>query len=73
MVIGVEPDPALLPDARARHGDATVRRGSAEHLPLPDGAVDVVHARFAYFFPSPSNNCDPGLAEVKRVRAPAVR
>ena len=42
--------------------------GSAEHIPLPDQSVDVVHARFAYFF---SPGCDAGLAEVMRVLRPA--
>lgn len=70
QVIGVEPDPDLLPLARARTGGAQVLAGSAEHLPLPDDSVDVVHARFAYFFPSPDHDCDPGLAEAARVLRP---
>ncbi|GAB3565827.1 class I SAM-dependent methyltransferase [Spelaeicoccus albus] len=69
-VIGIEPDAALLPAARARSGGATVLRGSAEHIPLPGDSVDVVHARFAYFFPSDENDCDPGLDEVMRVLRP---
>jgi SAM-dependent methyltransferase len=44
-----------------------VLHGSAEHIPLPDASADVVHARFAYFFPP---NCDAGLAEVMRVLKP---
>ncbi|QQQ80460.1 class I SAM-dependent methyltransferase [Saccharothrix sp. 6-C] len=63
-VIGVEPDPDLVVRARER-GDA--RHGSAEHIPLPDASVDVVHARFAYFFPPDG---EPGLAEVRRVLRP---
>jgi SAM-dependent methyltransferase len=63
-VIGVEPDPDLLARAAAR---GTARHGSAEHIPLPDASVDVVHARFAYFFPP---DCGPGLAEVRRVLRP---
>jgi SAM-dependent methyltransferase len=66
-VIGVEPDPRLLPLAAARDRRARVLRGSAEHIPLPDGSVDVAHARFAYFFPP---GCDAGLAEVMRVLRP---
>ena len=66
-VIGVEPDPSLLDRARARDPRARVLPGSAEHIPLPDDSVDVVHARFAYFFPP---GCDPGLAEVLRVLRP---
>ena len=66
-VIGVEPDRTLLGRAHARRGGATVLHGSAEHIPLPDAVVDVVHARFAYFFPP---GCDAGLAEVRRVLRP---
>ncbi len=66
-VIGVEPDPRLLPLAAGRDPRARVLHGSAEHIPLPDQSVDVVHARFAYFFPP---GCDAGLAEVMRVLRP---
>ena len=66
-VTGVEPDPSLLPLAQARDPAVRVLRGSAEHIPLPDGSMDVVHARFAYFFPP---GCDAGLAEVRRVLRP---
>jgi SAM-dependent methyltransferase len=69
-VIGVEPDPAL----RAAAGRVAtslrgteVLAGSAEHIPLPDASVDVVHARFAYFFPP---GTDAGLTEVLRVLRP---
>ena len=63
-VIGVEPDPALLPLAAARDPRVRVLAGSAEHIPLDDASVDVVHARFAYFFPP---DIDAGLAEAMRV------
>jgi SAM-dependent methyltransferase len=66
-VIGVEPDPRLLPLAAARDSRVRVLHGSAEHIPLEDRSVDVVHARFAYFFPP---GCDAGLAEVMRVLRP---
>ena len=69
-VIGVEPDPELLPLAlrRVAHlGSVSVRSGSAEHLPVEDASVDVAHARFAYFF---GGGAEPGLAEVLRVLAP---
>lgn len=69
-VIGVEPDESLLPMARRRPGEAEVLHGSAEHLPLGDNTVDVVHARFAYFFPSRSYDPTPGLREVQRVLSP---
>lgn len=65
-VVGVEPDPSL----RARwhaHPGTELLAGSAEHLPLPDRSVDVVHARFAYFF---GPGCEAGLAEVRRVLRP---
>jgi hypothetical protein len=41
-----------------------VLRGTAQRLPLPDRCVDVVHARWAYFF---GPGCEPGLAELDRV------
>jgi ubiquinone/menaquinone biosynthesis C-methylase UbiE len=67
---GVEPDTALLEAARGRTPEATVLHGSAEHIPLEDSSIDVVHARFAYFFPSPSHDCTTGLDEVLRVLRP---
>ena len=69
-VVGVEPDPVLRAKAAARVGDlpdVAVLPGSAEHLPLADRSVDVVHARFAYFL-DPGG--DAGLAEVMRVLVP---
>ena len=66
-VTGVEPHPPLVELARRRTaGLAGVRvlAGSAEELPLPDASVDVVHARWAYFF---GPGCEPGLAELDRV------
>ncbi len=69
-VFGVEPDVDLLDRARSRTPDARVLHGSAEHIPLGDASVDVVHARFAYFFPTPGNNCSAGLSEVMRVLRP---
>jgi SAM-dependent methyltransferase len=72
-VIGVEPDPALRTAARdaALALPATdVLAGSAERLPLADNSADVVHARFAYFFPP---GVDAGLVEVLRVLRPGGR
>ena len=66
-VIGVEPDPALLRLARARCPGLPVLAGSAEHLLLPDASVDVVHARFAYFWGA---GAEAGLAEARRVLRP---
>ena len=72
-VIGVEPDHVLLGTARHRvDGTPGIKAvaGSAEHIPLPDSSADVVHARFAYFFPP---GTDAGLTEVLRVLRPGGR
>jgi SAM-dependent methyltransferase len=61
------PDPALLTLARARDRRGRALAGSAEHIPLSDASVDVVHARFAYFWPP---RCQTGLTEVLRVLRP---
>jgi SAM-dependent methyltransferase len=69
-VLGIEPDPALRTAAAQSAADlenTEVLAGSAEHIPLPDASVDVVHARFAYFFPP---GTDAGLTEVLRVLRP---
>lgn len=67
-VIGVEPHPPLVRRAQARvvgiDGRVDVMRGTAQALPLPSSSVDVVHARWAYFF---GPGCEPGLAELARV------
>ncbi|MBO0594059.1 class I SAM-dependent methyltransferase [Nesterenkonia sp. E16_7] len=68
--IGIEPDSSLLEAARARTRRAAVFQGSAEHIPLADSSVDVVHARFAYFFPSEHFDPAAGLKEVARVLRP---
>ena len=66
-VIGVEPHADLVAIARRRTRrlpNVEVRHGTAQALPLPDASVDVVHARWAYFF---GPGCEPGLAELDRV------
>ena len=66
-VTGVEPHEALAAIARRRVRrlpSVTVLTGSAARLPLPDASVDVVHARWAYFF---GPGCEPGLTELDRV------
>lgn len=66
-VIGVEPHPSLVALARRRTrslGHVRVLEGGAQALPLPDASVDVVHARWAYFFGPGS---EPGLRELDRV------
>lgn len=69
-VVGIEPYAPLADRARARVAGADgieVVQAGAESLPLHDGSVDIVHARWAYFF---GPGCEPGLAEVERVLAP---
>jgi len=71
-VVGVEPHEPLADLARQRVRDlslanVSVLDGSAQALPLADGSVDVVQARWAYFF---GPGCEPGLAEVERVLGP---
>lgn len=66
-VVGVEPHGDLVALARRRTRRLThvaVHQGTAQALPLPDASVDVVHARWAYFF---GPGCEPGLAELDRV------
>ncbi len=67
--VGLEPHPPLVRAARERlrHSGIPVLRGSAESIPLADDSVDVVHARWAYFF---GPGCEPGLAEAQRVLRP---
>jgi SAM-dependent methyltransferase len=66
-VIGVEPHEGLLDLAARRDERAVVVPGSAEHMPFKDDSIDVVHARFAYFWPP---GCEAGLAETLRVLKP---
>jgi SAM-dependent methyltransferase len=69
-VVGVEPHPPLVSLARQRISGmpgVRVEEGVAQALPLPDDSVDIVHARWAYFFGA---GCEPGLAEVERVLRP---
>ena len=66
-VLGLEPNGALAAIARRRArrlANVTVVEGLADALPLPDSSVDIVHARWAYFF---GPGCEPGLAELDRV------
>jgi ubiquinone/menaquinone biosynthesis C-methylase UbiE len=66
-VVGVEPHGELVAAARLRTKDlpnVEVRQGTAQQLPVPDVSVDVMHARWAYFF---GPGCEPGLAELDRV------
>jgi ubiquinone/menaquinone biosynthesis C-methylase UbiE len=66
-VYGVEPHPGLLRVAARRTRalpNVSLLAGTAQEVPLPDASVDVVHARWAYFFGPGS---EPGLAELDRV------
>jgi ubiquinone/menaquinone biosynthesis C-methylase UbiE len=66
-VYGVEPHPSLLRLAARRTrslANVTVLGGTAQTVPLPNASVDVVHARWAYFF---GPGCEPGLRELSRV------
>ncbi|MHB1472920.1 MAG: class I SAM-dependent methyltransferase [Dermatophilaceae bacterium] len=71
-VVGVEPYEPLATLARQRISalslmNASVLKGAAQSLPLADDSVEVVHARWAYFF---GPGCEPGLSEVARVLRP---
>ena len=66
-VYGVEPHPDLARLAArrtARLRNVTVLSGTAQRLPLAPATVDVMHARWAYFF---GPGCEPGLSELARV------
>jgi SAM-dependent methyltransferase len=68
-VTGVEPHPDLAALARRRTcklANVAVSVGTAQALPVGDASVDVMHARWAYFF---GPGCEPGLAELDRVMA----
>ena len=68
-VIGVEPHPDLAALARRRTRrleNVSVSVGTAQALPVADASVDLMHARWAYFF---GPGCEPGLAELDRVMA----
>ena len=66
-VYGVEPHPdlaALAARRTSRLANVRVLAGTAQRLPLPPASVDVMQARWAYFF-GPA--CEPGLRELDRV------
>jgi SAM-dependent methyltransferase len=72
-VTGIEPHGDLLAIARRRTrrlDNVSVLQAGAADLPLPDRSVDVMHARWAYFF---GPGCEPGLAELDRVMRPGGR
>ena len=66
-VYGVEPHRGLLAVAARRTrrlANVSVLAGTAQRVPLPPASVDVVQARWAYFF---GPGCEPGLRELDRV------
>jgi ubiquinone/menaquinone biosynthesis C-methylase UbiE len=66
-VIGVEPHSSLVAMAQRRTrslAHVRVLQATAQRVPLPDAHVDVVHARWAYFF---GPGCEPGLRELERL------
>ena len=66
-VTGVEPHRDLAALARRRTSrleGVRVLEGTAQQVPLPDASVDVMQARWAYFF---GPGCEPGLRELDRV------
>lgn len=68
-VVGVEPHPDLARLARRRTrrlSNVSVSVGTAQALPIADATIDVMQARWAYFF---GPGCEPGLAELDRVMA----
>ncbi len=71
-MIGIEPDPTLWQDAII-HTKAVpnieILHGSAEHIPSPlkANSVDIVHARWAYFF---GEGAEKGLAAVMNILKP---
>ena len=72
-VTGIEPHADLAAIARRRVRrlpNVTVHQASAASLPLPDASMDVMHARWAYYF---GPGCEPGLAELDRVMRPGGR
>jgi ubiquinone/menaquinone biosynthesis C-methylase UbiE len=66
VVYGCDPSPGMLDKARARAGEVRWLQGSAEELPLDDGAVDAVVTTEAFqFFDQPA-----ALREFGRVLEP---
>ena len=69
-VIGVEPHPDLVALARRRTRrlpHVIVHQGTAQAVPLPDASVDVVQARWAYFF---GPDCEPGPVSYTHLTLP---
>jgi ubiquinone/menaquinone biosynthesis C-methylase UbiE len=77
-VFAVEPAPAMLQHLYARVaesglGNVSILCVEAGDLPLRDNLVEIVHARFAYFFGpegGTARSCEPGIAEAMRILKP---
>ena len=67
QVVGVDPTAGQLVTAVARGGGVRYVRGAAEHLPLPDGAVDAVVMCLTLEHLEPF---EPAVHEIARVLAP---
>lgn len=65
-VHAVEPDPSMLDELRARFPTARALRGSAEAIPFPDAAVDVVCVGEAWHW----FDVDRAQPEIARVLRP---
>lgn len=65
-VVAVEPDPQMLAVLADRLARATPLAGSAERIPLPEGAVDAVVCGQAYHWFDPQT----ALPEIARVLVP---
>lgn len=81
-VFALEPAPAMLRELSRRVsdlglGNVSALAAEAEHIPLHDDAVELVHARFAYFFgpmrPGWIHSCEPGIEEALRILKPGGR
>lgn len=66
-VAAVDPSEPFVAAARERHPGVDVRRSSAEDIPHPDGAFDVVMAQLVMHF---MRDQVAGLAEMARVTRP---
>ena len=72
-VYALEPDVRMRAQLYARllanaPENVSVLAAPAGHISLADASVDIVHARFAYFFGT--EDCLPGLREAQRVLVP---
>lgn len=65
-VVAVEPSDAMLEELRAAVPGVTALPGTAEAIPLPDGAADVVTVAQAFHW----FDFDPALGEIARVLRP---